>query len=139
METKREYVKPFTITCRKCGHMNIFEQPYAYHAGFGNQGFLYSDEGNLTLVWGSYDPDWQKIVGRAHAWATTEEKRKAFEDWLQPAPKGGKWSFKNPGRCLECHAEIIDPIEKNIYYVLYSGSIVVDGHNSGSLKDLART
>jgi hypothetical protein len=139
MSASREYVKPFTIVCKKCGHTNVFEQPYAYHAGFADQGFLYNDDGNLTLVWSAYDSDWQKIAGRVNPWATTDEKRKAFEHWLPPAPKGGKWSFKNPGRCLNCKVEIIAPIRNNIYYVLYPNSVVVDGHNSGSLKDLVRT
>ncbi|HXR04240.1 MAG TPA: hypothetical protein VN836_05985 [Verrucomicrobiae bacterium] len=139
MTANREYVKPFAITCKQCGHINVFKQPYAYHAGFADQGFLYNDEGNLTLVWSAYDSDYVKIVGQANPWVITEEKQKAFENWLPPAPKGGNWGFKNPGRCLKCKAEITPPIGLNIYYVLYPDSIVVDGHNSGSLKDLART
>jgi hypothetical protein len=136
MTTKREYVKPFSITCRKCGHINVFEQPYAYHAGFADQGFLYNDEGNLTLVWNAFDPDHVKIAGNANPWVINEEKRRAFEDWLPTAPKGGKWSFKNPGRCLNCHSEITPPIGRNIYYVLYEGSVVADGMVPGSPKGL---
>lgn len=136
MTTKREYVKPFSITCRKCGHINVFDQPYAYHAGFGDQGFLYNDEGNLTLTWSVYDADYVKITGPSNPWAITEEKRKAFEDWLPPAPKGGRWKFENPGRCLKCQSEIIPPIRKNIYYVLYEGSVVVDELTPGSPNGL---
>jgi len=136
MTTKREYVEPFSITCRKCGHINVFEQPYAYHAGFGDQGFLYNDDGNLTLTWSVYDTEYVKITGHQNPWVITEEKRQKFEDWLPPAPKGGKWKFKNPGRCLKCQSEIIPPIGKNIYYVLYEGSVVVDGLVSGSPKGL---
>ena len=137
MTMSREYVKPFTITCRKCGHVNVFEQPYAYHAGFGNQGFLYNDEGNLTLTWSSFDPDYVKIVGESHPWMLTEEKRIALEEWLPPAPKGGRWRFKNSGRCLKCQSEIIDPIGRNIYYVLYQGSVVVDDLDPSLPKGLA--
>lgn len=39
-----------TIDCSSCGHKNDFEQPSPFHAGFGNQGFLYNDAGNLTLA-----------------------------------------------------------------------------------------
>jgi len=28
------------LRCPTCGHANNFDQPYAYHAGFSDQGFL---------------------------------------------------------------------------------------------------
>jgi len=39
-----------------CGFDNSFDQPYPFHAGFSNAGFLYNEAGNLTLVWSSFDP-----------------------------------------------------------------------------------
>jgi ribosomal protein S18 acetylase RimI-like enzyme len=68
-----------TIKCTSCGHENVFEQPYPYHAGFSNQGFLYNDDGNLTLVWSSFDPAYRAVVGKKHPWALTAEERAQFE------------------------------------------------------------
>ncbi|HSG69812.1 MAG TPA: hypothetical protein VLA12_05325, partial [Planctomycetaceae bacterium] len=90
-----------TITCPECGHDNVFQQPYAYHAGFGNQGFLYNEAGNRTLIWSSFDPEYEAIVGNCHPWALTEDQQKKLEDSLLP-DTGGKWLFGNPARCLEC-------------------------------------
>ena len=52
------------ITCASCGHENGFARPYPFHAGFSNQGFLYNDDGNLTLVWSSFEPAYEAWVGK---------------------------------------------------------------------------
>ena len=115
-----------TIGCVSCGHQNTFEQPYPIHAGFSNQGFLYNDEGNLTLVWSSYDHAYTAIVGEKHPWVLTAKDRALFEGALRPAPSGGKWQFMNCARCLKCANPISGPITQTIYYLLYPGSIVTD-------------
>ena len=115
------------VECRVCGHANEFNQPYAYHAGFGNQGFLYNDVGNLTLVWSSFDPAYEKIVGQRHPWALTPELEAAIEQSLLPAPTGGSWRFVNPPRCVSCGEPIGEPMsQSNIYYLVYPGSLVLD-------------
>jgi hypothetical protein len=115
-----------TIECASCGYKNDFEQPYPIHAGFSNQGFLYNDDGNLTLVWGSFDPAYEAIVGRKHPWMLTAEERALFERSLVPAPSGGRWRFINQARCLKCTNPISGPIIQTIYYLLYPGSIATD-------------
>ena len=82
------------IPCKSCGVVQHFEQPYAYHAGFGNQGFLYNEQGDLTLVWSSFDPAYVRIVGSHHPWALSSEQRLKLEASLHPAPRGGQWCFK---------------------------------------------
>ena|ERR1700730_16920354 len=115
------------IRCASCAHNNEFDQPYAYHAGFGNEGFLYNDEGNLTLVWSSFDAAYQAIVGeRKHPWTLTAEDQGLLECALRPAPSGGSWRFNNPARCLKCANPISGPITQTIYYLRYPGSIVTD-------------
>jgi hypothetical protein len=118
------------IGCISCGHHNTFEQPYPIHAGFSNQGFLYNDEGNLTLVWSSFDPAYVAIVGDKHPWVLTAEERALFEGALRPTPSGGKWQFMNPARCLKCTNLISGPITQTIYYLLYPGSIVTNLESS---------
>jgi len=115
-----------TIKCTSCGHENIFDQPHPYHAGFSNDGFPYNDEGNLTLVWSSFDPAYEAIFGKKHPWMLTAEERAQFEDLLCPAPFGGKWRFVNPARCVKCAEVISAPITQTIYYLLYPDSIDTD-------------
>ncbi len=115
-----------TINCTSCGHKNEFEQPYPFHAGFGNQGFLYNDEGNLTLVWSSFDPAYQAIVAKRHPWALTTPQQALLESALREAPFGGHWRFSNPARCVMCAKAISGPITETIYYFRYPGSVDAD-------------
>lgn len=89
------------VKCSKCGYENIFNQPYPYHAGLGNQGFLYNEKGNCTLIWDSYDPDYIAIVGESHPWTLDRDQQKKLEELLELDP-GGRWLFKNPARCAKC-------------------------------------
>src|SRR5215469_2601785 len=59
-ESTQTTIQPNSVTtvdgklvmkCAKCCRDNVFDQPYAYHSGFGEQGFVYSDSGHFTLVW----------------------------------------------------------------------------------------
>jgi hypothetical protein len=111
------------VPCTACRAVNVFKQPYPYHAGFGNQGFLYNDAGTLTLVWGSYDPAYVAIVGQNHPWALTLALRSKLEESLLPAPAGGRWRFSNPPRCRFCGHAIGAPIGDNIYFLEYDNSI----------------
>jgi hypothetical protein len=115
-----------TISCPSCGHNNEFEQPYPFHAGFGNQGFLYNDAGNLTLVWSSFDSAYEAIVGKRHPWTLTPQQQKLLENALCDAPSGGRWRFGNPARCVRCAKSISGPITETIYYLQYPSSIHAD-------------
>ncbi len=115
-----------TIACSSCGYKNDFEQPYAFHAGFGNQGFLYNDAGNLTLVWSSFDPVYEAIVGKRHPWTLSTEQEVLLENALREAPSGGRWRFTNLARCMNCTSPISGPITQTIYYLSYPGSVNTD-------------
>jgi|ERR1041384_3969112 hypothetical protein len=128
------------IKCKSCGQENRFEQPYAIHAGFSDEGFLYNDLGNQTLVWSSFDPAYEAIVGRKHPWTLTPEEQAAFERALRPAPAGGNWRFANPARCSQCGDAISDPITRTIYYLFYPDSIHTDRTpGQYSLRDFLTT
>ena len=118
---------PITIACPQCGGTNSFDQPYRYHAGFSDQGFLYNDAGNLTLVWSWYDPAYKAIVGEGNPpdRLTTDQQR-LFEAQLLPAPIGGAFRFKNPARCVHCGHPISAPMPDEIYYVVYPNSLITD-------------
>ncbi|MCO5067222.1 MAG: hypothetical protein M9910_00800 [Kiritimatiellae bacterium] len=138
---KREVTKPVVVKCTNCGFDNVFNQPHPYHAGFGNQGFLYNEKGNRTLVWSSFDPDYERVAGNNHPWVLGPENKKKLEAVLQPDPNGGgRWLFDNPARCLKCGNPISAPIGSNIYYLEYDGSINLDPiDNKGrGLKEMMR-
>jgi len=128
------------LRCARCGRDNFFDQPYPYHAGFGDHGFMYSDSGHFTLTWSLYDP----VIGRFFPQdsgsslypsvaavlskdgesARSKNLRLRFEAALRPAPDGGSWKFENPARCLHCSAPIAGSNLETIYYFIYPGSIV---------------
>jgi len=129
----RTDLKNTIIKCSSCNHANIFNQPYPYHAGFSDQGFLYNDAGNLTLTWSCYDPAFERVVGSKAPWTLTIAQQKKLEEALLPAPSDGRWRFSNPARCLSCGEEISGPMTRSIYYLLYGGSIQT---NDPSTHDL---
>jgi len=115
------------ITCPTCRHLNRFEQPYPYHAGHSDQGFLYNDAGNLILVWSSYDPDWERLAGRVHPWTVDAAAWSRIENAIRPAADGSRWRAANPPRCLACREPIGRSIlDGEISYLVYPGSSVLD-------------
>jgi hypothetical protein len=66
---EQTFIKSTIIKCAACAHANIFNQPYPYHAGFSDQGFLYDDAGHLTLVWSCYDPAFKALLGSTCPWS----------------------------------------------------------------------
>ena len=116
------------VKCESCGFINGFKKKYLFHARFSNRGFLYNDEGNLTLTWDSYDPDYQRLVGIVHPWGLSKEQQYKFESVLKPAPFGGNRSFKNVPRCLNCHGPIGQSIIDTIYYLVFPNSLELHLH-----------
>ncbi len=115
--------KTITVRCKECGRDNVFEQPYPYHAGFGDQGFLYSDSGHFTFTWSWYDPVLRRFFPPHSSYDQDAESRHRFEEALLPAPDGGRWRFENPARCIHCSAPISGSMLQTIYYLEYPGSI----------------
>ena len=119
------------LRCGTCGHSNEFDQPYAYHAGFGDQGFLYNEAGDSTLVWSIYDPAYEALLSRyapEQPWELTPEANRDFEAQLPLSPRGDRWRFDNPARCARCKNQIMPPMGKaSIYYLLYPDSILLGG------------
>jgi hypothetical protein len=118
--------KILTIRCPKCGKDNVFDQPYPYHAGFSDVGFLYSDSGHCTLVWNWFDPAIKKFSKPGSRLSEDPQARERFERSLRPAPDGGRWRFENPARCLHCSEPIAGPIFKQIYFLVYPDSILTN-------------
>jgi hypothetical protein len=125
----------FLVRCKHCGKDNIFDQPYPYHAGFTDQGFLYNDTGTLTLVWSMLDPVLIDLFSQKTLWTLNSSDRRQFEKRLHPAPIGGCWRFKNPARCAYCAKPISKPMLRSIHYLVYPGSILTDKGSQFRLRD----
>jgi len=115
-----------TVECNRCKKENVFEQPYAYHAGFENQGFLYNEAGNLTLVWSTYDPAFSELLPAGSPWDFDAPMQKKIEDALPVSSKGDHWRFTNSPRCQHCGEIIGKPIGRSIYCFIYPGSVLTD-------------
>jgi hypothetical protein len=113
------------IHCASCGFDNAFEQPYPYHAGFADVGFLYNVEGNRTLVWSIVDPALVRLVGKDLPWSFTRGLQRRLEQALAPSPTGSAWLFSNPARCGRCSRRIGQPMMKDIHYLVFPGSVDV--------------
>ena len=115
------------LTCPQCGTTLSFDQPYRYHAGFANQGFLYDDAGTMTLIWSSFDPAWEHLAGQRHPWTLSAADWAEIEPRLAPAPSGGRWRSNNPARCRSCHAGLSKPmVAGEIYSLVYPESVNLD-------------
>ena len=120
------------VPCGACGHDNVFDQPYPYHAGFGNQGFLYNDAGNCTLVWGSYDPAYVALLGQRNPWSLDAGEWARLEAALLPAPDGTSWRASNPARCVKCGGVIRRSMANDeISFLVYPNSVDLDEQPSG--------
>jgi hypothetical protein len=128
------------VPCPACDNENQFEQDHAVHAGFSEVGFLYNEAGNLTLIWGVFDPAYTAIVGSHNPWRLASSQQQALQEALLPSPAGDRWLFENPARCLRCSAPIAGPMSiEQIYFYVYPGSIwAYDGPKAQTLADHLR-
>lgn len=122
------------LRCPRCNRDNNFDQPYAYHAGFSDQGFMYSDSGHCTLVYSDYDPVIKRFFPIGSRFSEDGALRERFEQALRQAPDGGRWRFSNPARCLYCSGPISGTNLQQIYYLVYPDSIITDQDNQLNLE-----
>ncbi len=107
------------VTCPRCGHQNWFAQPYPYHAGYSQQGFLYNETGTCTLTWSTFDHEYAALTGGHQPWALSQAEQQSLEERLPLSPDGSRWSFRDPARCLHCRAPISGPVTDTVYYLRY--------------------
>jgi len=109
-----ESVTDLIGTCPACGREFKYQR---YHAGFGNQGYLYCDSSPTVLVWGSLEqPAYRDLIDK-HPWMLDRTEQKLVEQALAPCPCGGRFRFDAPPRCPHCRADISALVPDKIYYV----------------------
>ena len=113
------------ITCPHCGKIIELQQQYLYHAGFSNLGFLYCDTCSNILEFGSYNPNYETIVGNKHPWVLTPEEKTELESHLAPCPCGGHFKFNAYPRCPFCGEDLSSLLPDNIRF--FEIGQVVDG------------
>ena len=106
------------LQCGHCGHTLRLPQPHPYHAGFGNQGFLYCDSDPTIVTFSSFDPLYRRLVGEVHPWMLAAPQRQRVEEALLPCPCGGRFSFQAEPRCSSCGTSLRSALPGDIYYVI---------------------
>ncbi len=96
-----------------------FEQ---YHAGFGDEGYLYCDRGPTVLTWSAYDRAYSALANKL-PWMLTDAEKRHVEDALLPCPCGGKFAFGNPPLCPYCLQEIRSLVPDPIYYLVVDNRV----------------
>ncbi len=112
------------LPCKKCGAVNVLDQPYIYHAGFADLGFAYNKAGRLTLIWDLYDPEYLRIIGSPKPCQLTREQRRRFEAALPPSPAGDPWSLTSSARCVSCKSKLSSPMSKTVHILVFPGSVL---------------
>lgn len=105
------------IKCSACGQVTSIAQEYQYHAGFGNQGFLYCDTCPAILEFDSYNPKYRAVVGDKHPWSLNSEEKKRVEGALKPCDGGGRFRFGALPRCPACNEPLPDLLKSDIHFV----------------------
>lgn len=105
------------IKCPECRRTFEVSQKYPYHAGFGNQGFLYCERCPNLVVFNSFDRRYTAIVGQVHPWGLDFVKKSMVEGQLKACACGGNFRLSAKPRCPLCNAEIPGILPDGIHYI----------------------
>lgn len=99
-----------------------------YHAGFGDEGFLYCNNDSTVLTFSAYDENYEKLVPKKMPWPPrvggelTKREQGLIEQHLRPCPCGGSFKFKNKPRCPSC-GKSIERLIDSIHYIVIQRNI----------------
>ena len=106
------------LQCPHCKRTLRLAQPYPYHAGFGDQGFLYCESDPTIVTFGAYGHPYRQLVGAVLPWDLDADQRRRVEEALLPCPCGGRFTFRAEPRCPSCGASLRNALPGDIYYVI---------------------
>ena len=114
------------IVCLTCGVHTLIEG--MGQAGFGNSGYMYSDNGRHVFRWDANDPAYRNIVGNEtfYPWAISQRQKDDFEHQIKSLPDGSRFRFSNFARCGDCTQTIAPPLPNSSWLVLLDRTIWTD-------------
>lgn len=110
--------------CPYCRNAVVLKQPFPYHSGFSDQGYLYCDRCPNVVLFSIYDKFYTELCYEKAPWGLSLEQEQLVEENLCPCPCGGSFKFSAKPRCPHCLKEIpeITPLsgteKRSIYYVI---------------------
>jgi hypothetical protein len=104
-----------TSVCSNCAKTFTYDE---FHAGFGDQGYLYCDSDETIVTWDSLSPDYIAIVGEVHPWMLDRNGKRSVEAAIVDCPYGGRFAYSALPRCPFCEAELPDLTPDPIYYAV---------------------
>lgn len=105
------------LFCPNCKSRFEIDQPYPYHAGFSNVGFLYCECCPAMVTFHTYDKHYTGIVGDKHPWDLNEVERRKIEESLKPCPNGGRFRFNAYPRCPVCNEPMPDLLQDRMHFI----------------------
>lgn len=115
------------LKCPRCFKTIHLKQKYPYHAGFSDQGFLYCNLCPNILLFSSYDPEFEKLVGKTKIpWSLSLEEKRKIESQLRPCPCGGRFRFDAYPRCPHCNKNVQSLLPDNIHFIEFGKVIDAD-------------
>ncbi len=106
------------LSCPKCRSEMVLTQPYPYHAGFGDEGFLYCEDCPAVLTFSSFDPAYVDLVREVHPWMLDTAQQSKVENGLKRCRCGSKFLFRSKPRCPSCGAPLRGSLPEDVHYLI---------------------
>lgn len=117
------------VLCPHCGHHSEYDK---FHAGFGNQGYMYCDSDCTLVTWSAFDSRFVRLVGSKHSWMLNNDERKLVEESILDCPCGGRFTFNSNPRCPKCNCELPQTPSDSIYFLILG--MRIDGEKQSVWK-----
>lgn len=118
------------MVCPSCGRPVEYER---FHAGFGDQGFIYGSNDATVLTWSAYDPNYLALVD-ALPWILSAEQQHAVEAEIASDIPGAPFRFDNPPRCPHCQHALLELADDSRAYFVVTGHRI-DGERTSIWRD----
>jgi hypothetical protein len=119
--------------CGSCRRAFDYQQ---FHAGFGDQGFMYGAAEGTVLTWSAFDPAYRGLVD-ALPWMLTEDQKRRVESEIKPGFSDEPFGFDNVPRCPHCHQPVDNLLDQSrAYFVITADRI--DGEQTNIWRERDR-
>jgi hypothetical protein len=109
------------IDCPACAGAVEFDR---FHAGFGDQGFMYGSTAPTVLIWSSFDRAYRRLVPDQHPWMLSADERAEVEEAIRSDLPGAPYAFDNPPLCPHCGTRLAELFDESRAYFVVVGDRV---------------